>query len=278
MTARNAPAEHDTARLQRSSGTGRLSVVHLDAETRLKTLYQQGCARLRLPRHRGRHGLEAVMINTAGGMTGGDELAWSFEAGPGTALSVTTQASEKIYRSAGAAAKITVTIRAGAGSRLSWLPQETILFDRGALERRITAHLDGQSEALFVEPVVFGRTAMREEVVTGSLRDRWRLFVDGKAVHAEEFAIAGRIADRLKAGAVAGGDHAFATVLLISPRAEALVTDARRLIGDAGGASAWSGKLLIRLVAANGYELRRRLVPVIGLLEPQTPLPKLWTL
>ena len=49
-----------------------------------------------------------------------------------------------------------------------------------------------------------------------------------------------------------------------------------------GGASVWgvkaSGKLLARLYAEDGYQLRQRLVPLVGLLNGKAGLPKLWSL
>ena len=278
MTAQKVAEQRPEGALQRSSGAGRLSAVFMDGKVRLKDLYQQGNAKLRVPRGHGRDVLEAVMINTAGGMTGGDDLSWEFDAGPGTTVSLTTQASEKIYRSSAGAAETAITLKAGAESRLSWLPQETILFDRCSFRRTIHADLDRTSEALFIEPVVFGRTAMDEQVTAGSVCDRWRIFADGELIHAEDFAIEGRVADILKSDAVAGGAGALATVLLVSPNAEAHLDDARLLAGKAGGASAWRGKLLIRLIAESGYELRKRLMPIVQLLDPQTAIPKLWTL
>lgn len=278
MTALKVQKDGGQVRLQRNSGVGRFSVIHLDGETRLKSLYQQGSAKLRIPRHHCGQSMEAVMINTAGGMTGGDDLSWEFDAGPGATLSVTTQASEKIYRAVAGVAATTISIAAGAGSRLSWLPQETILFDRCNFKRTITANLSGDSRALFVEPIVFGRAAMGESVTGGSIRDRWRISVDDALIHADDFSVDGNIAETMKSIAVADGANAYATVLLISPKAGTFVDQARNIAGDSGGVSAWCGKLLIRMVSANGYELRRKLAPVIRLLDPQTAVPKLWTL
>ncbi|TIM59883.1 MAG: urease accessory protein UreD, partial [Mesorhizobium sp.] len=49
-----------------------------------------------------------------------------------------------------------------------------------------------------------------------------------------------------------------------------------------GDASVWSvkksGKLLARLFAEDGYQLRKRLVPLVELLNGRAGLPKLWSL
>ena len=74
----------------------------------------------------------------------------------------------------------------------------------------------------------------------------------------------------------------MATVLLLSAEPEHHLDAVRAILGEAGGASVWevagSGKLLARMVAEDGYMLRRRLIPLIGLLNGQAGLPKVWSL
>ncbi|TGU50672.1 urease accessory protein UreD, partial [Mesorhizobium sp. M00.F.Ca.ET.186.01.1.1] len=100
--------------------------------------------------------------------------------------------------------------------------------------------------------------------------------------HVEDVPIGPHIAAGLQRQAVAGGALASATMLLVSPRAETLLEPARAIIGDQGGASFWSvgqsGKLLARLTAGGGYKLRKRLVPLVELLNGRAGLPKLWSL
>ncbi len=63
--------------------------------SRLEQLFQEGCAKIRLPDTFSNE-MEAILINSSGGLTGGDELEWRADAGEGTSLVVTTQACEKI--------------------------------------------------------------------------------------------------------------------------------------------------------------------------------------
>ncbi len=67
---------------QRVAGHGRLAVAAREGRTRLAELYQEGAAKIRLPRHAD-GSFEAVLINTAGGLTGGDRLGWRIEVGNG---------------------------------------------------------------------------------------------------------------------------------------------------------------------------------------------------
>ncbi|MDG4882253.1 urease accessory protein UreD [Mesorhizobium sp. WSM4884] len=271
---------------QRVAGRGRLFCGKSGGRTRLQRLYQDGSAKIRMPAVQG-DPLEAVLINTAGGLTGGDRLGWSIEVGEGAAASITTQACEKIYRAASDRAETTVRLDVGAGGQIAWLPQETIVFDQAAFARTLDVKLAADAEALLLEATLFGRLAMGERTLLGNFHDRWRVHQNGRLIHAEDFRIGPDIAARLQHRAVAGGARAIATVLLVAPRAETLLEPARAIIGDPhvggwSGASFWSvgqsGKLLARLTAGDGYQLRQRLVPLVELLNGRAGLPKLWSL
>lgn len=271
---------------QRVAGRGRLFCGKSGGRTRLQRLYQDGSAKIRMPAVQG-DPLEAVLINTAGGLTGGDRLGWSIEVGERASASITTQACEKVYRAASDRAATTVSLDVGAGGRIAWLPQETIVFDRAAFARTLDVTLAGSAEALLLEATLFGRLAMGEQTILGNFHDRWRVWQDGRLVHAEDFRIGPDIAAGLQRRAVAGGARAVATMLLVSPCAETLLEPARAIVGDPmvgdwGGASFWSvgqsGKLLARLTAGDGYQLRKRLVPLVELLNGRAGLPKLWSL
>src|ERR1700686_408825 len=80
---------------------------------------------------------EAVLVNTAGGIAGGDRFAIDLELGADARLVVTTAGAEKIYRSLGPDASIDVTATLADGADLVWLPQETFLFDRARLARTV---------------------------------------------------------------------------------------------------------------------------------------------
>lgn len=276
-----APRSLASLASQRVAALGRLGVHFAEGRTRIAELYEEGAAKLRIPRH-DRPGLEAVLINTAGGLTGGDRLSWQVSVGANSELTVTTQACEKIYRSAEGRAEVCAAVKVGEGARLAWLPQETILYQRSALSRSLEVDLAAGAEALVVEAVIVGRKAHGETVSRAIMRDRWRVRRAERLVHAEELALGPDMAAQLAARAGANGATAFATVLLVASDAEPLLNEARHTIGDDGGASFWrvgeTGKLLARLVAKDGYTLRRRLAPLLGLLNRGAALPKLWSL
>jgi len=262
-------------RHQRARGTGRIDTQVLDGRTRLTTLFQEGCAKIRLP-HTHDRSLQAVLINTAGGLTGGDEVDWQVNAVPGARMVLTTQACERVYRSLGDNARVRTRIEVGAGAHLDWLPQETILFDGGGLSRRLEADLAEGARLLAVEAVVLGRTAMDEIVRQGTLRDRWRIRREGRLVFADDLRLEGPIADLADQAPMLAGGRAFASLLLVDDDAGRFLAPLRAVLGPRGGASAFEGKLFARLVAPDGFTLRQALLPALEVLRDGRPLPRVW--
>jgi urease accessory protein len=263
---------------QRAKGTARLVTKSADGKTRLDVFFQEGAAKIRIPQsHDGR--MEAVLINTSGGLTGGDRIGWQVEAGENTHVTVTTQACERVYKSSGGHAEVATALRADARSTLHWLPQETILFDRGALRRALDVELDETAEFIGLEAVLLGRKAMGETLEAGLFRDRWRVRKAGRLIHAEDVCLSGDLGALAARSPVLGGNRAFATLLYCGPRAEALLPQLRALFGEApAGVSLWNGKVVIRLVAPEGFDLRKLLIPAISLLRNGSLAPRVWNL
>jgi urease accessory protein len=272
--------EHAPA-LQRAHGVARLGFSRRGPATVVRESYQEAGLRLRMPRVEPGLPLEVVVINTAGGLTGGDRFALDIVADAGTAAVVTAQAAEKVYRSSGGVATFDTRITVGAGASLDWLPQETILFDGGALKRSLDVDMAADARFLAVECVVFGRLARGESVEAGFLFDRWRIRRGGRLVYAEGLRLDGAVARALATTAAGAGAVATASLLLVSTDAQARLESVRDLLdGDGGavvegGASAFDGMLALRLLSPDPFALRRRLVDVLTLLRG--PVPRVWT-
>ena len=277
MLAENSLEQTKVVSHQRSYGKAMLRVKNERGKTRIADLHQEGCAKLRLPTSR-IEAIQAVMINSSGGITGGDRLEWSFGLEAGTALTLTTQACERVYAASADVARTTVRINVGEGAKLAWLPQETILFNQGAFSRKLEIDLADNAELLLVEPLVFGRKAMNEAVQNGFFKDTWRVNRNGRLFHAEDALFEGDISEQLERLPVTKGHVAVATILLVAPRAEGLLEEARAVIEGAGGVSFWNGKLLARIMAKDSYHLRQILAPLIQLINQDAPLPKIWAL
>ncbi len=260
----------------RATGRIVLSVAVAAGRSRPARVHEAGSVRVRFP-HGNDRALDAVLVNTAGGMTGGDRFDLDIKVGAGAELGITTAAAEKIYRSLGPHTAIDVKFEIEPGGKLAWLPQETILFDRARLRRRIDVDLAHDAGVLLAESTVFGRSAMGETVVSGFFLDRWRVRVGGALVFAESIRLDGGIEERLAEGAVGAGGAAIASVLKI-PGNEKDVAAVRAIPKDfAGevGASAWNGLVAVRCVAGDGAALRHDVTRVLTALG-SAPLPRLW--
>src|SRR5437588_7074052 len=99
----------------RAVGHVALSVKSVEGKTRRAHVHEAGSLRVRCPGAPAQE-LEAVLINTAGGVAGGDRFSLDLAARAGTQLVVTTAAAEKGYRTLGAAATIDVKLDIAAGA------------------------------------------------------------------------------------------------------------------------------------------------------------------
>ena len=244
--------------------------------TQRKRLHESGGLRMHFPGQRARE-LQAVLINTAGGIAGGDRFDLDIAVGDNARLVVSSAAAEKLYRSLGPKARVAIKLCAGAAASLAWLPQETILFDGARLERTIDIDLAADARLIFAEAVVFGRTGMGEAVKHGFLFDRWRIRRGGVLVFAESVRLDGPIAEKLHEAGVANGGAGIATVLIVPGGAETiepLRALASRFRGEVG-TSAWNGIAVARLCAADGAALRHDLMALIATLRGGR-LPHCW--
>ncbi|MEI2300627.1 urease accessory protein UreD [Ensifer sp. MJa1] len=268
---------------QRAWGKGRLVAKSALGRSRIAELYQEGCAKIRLPKTFDAS-MEAVLINSSGGLTGGDRMIWEVAAGTGTEVTVTTQACEKIYKASADTVEVSTRIDVANGARVDWLPQETILFDRASLSRSLEVDLAADATFLAVEAVLLGRKAMGEAVEAGLFRDRWRIRLEGRLLHADNLSLAGDVASLGRRAAVLGGAVAFATLLFVGPQCEALLPCLRGLLDNQTGVGISHlqvgdrDKLVARFAAADGYALRKILIPVISHLRKQKTVPKVWVL
>jgi urease accessory protein len=221
---------------------------------------------------------EGAIINTGGGMAGGDRLSIEVEAGPRSNVLLSTPTAERIYNSTGLNTEVEIALRLAAGSRLAWLPRETILFSGARLVRRLSVDMDRNATLILAEATTFGRLAMGETLGKGLFADRWRVRRGGPLLHAEETRLDGSISLLLERPAIGDAARAVATALMVSPQAEDRLVAARAGLAGARcecGASAWNGMLIGRFLGKDPQALRADLVRFLLVLT-QGCLPQLW--
>jgi urease accessory protein len=271
----------DASSLQRAAGSQRVVFKRRGERTVLDDLRQEGCLKLRFPRVGADEWTTAVTLNSSGGVAGGDRLDGFFAVGEGACATITAQAAERFYRAlpGSDAAHVRNRVNVAAGASLEWLPQETILYDRCALDRRLEVDLAGDAWFLGVESLVFGRAAMGERVAQAWLRDGIHVHRGGRPLLHEAVRLDGEVDAALHRATIAGGARAVATLVLVAPAAEAALDSVRGALTDApgeAGASAWNNMLVARILAADGAALREAVVAVLGVLRAPRPLPRVW--
>jgi urease accessory protein len=237
------------ADLQRVDGAARVAFAPT-----LRDLYQASPCRVFLPRIDGNAGREVVFANTAGGIAGGDRLAYDVAVDGEAHVVATTQAAEKIYRAIDAPARVLTHIAATNGGAVEWLPQETIVFDHARFKRLTLVEVEGDSSMLALEFLVLGRAAHGETMTTCEVSDSWRVRRDGELIWADTLRLSGPMARP----ALLGENRALATVVRVGP-------------GDPiPGATVVNGVTVWRLAALDAASLRRQLARALT-------LPKAWS-
>ena len=258
--------------LQRARGQVGLSMRN----SKLDKLYQSGCAKLMLPKTYGEM-TEAVLLNTAGGITGGDKLDINIEAESGAVI-VTTQTAERLYKSSTEPAKLTVNLSAKRAATLHWMPQETILFDGAELDRTIDLDMSSDSRCLLAETIILGREAMGEHITDCHFTDNWRLYRDGQLFHAESLRLTDRVAEIIGARAGGNGARLLSTILYAGRDAEQ-VSEALAQAVENGAShcavSYWEDRLVIRLASPHAPIARKEVNRLLCLIRQQ-PLPRVW--
>jgi urease accessory protein len=273
----DAASLSDAPTLQRAAGELRVELRARDGRTVLEGLRQAGCLKARFPRPEHGDWASIVTLNTSGGIAGGDALDSAFTVRAGAQATIAAQAAERFYRTlpGSAAAQVRTRIAVAKSAAVEWLPQETILFDRCALDRRLEVELAADSWFLGVESLVFGRAAMGESVEQATLHDMIRVRRDGRLLLHDAIGLKGDVAATLQRSAVAAGARAIATLVHVAPDAEAALDTVREAVPD-GGISAWDGMLIGRLLASDGASLRAAVVAALRALRVGRQLPRVW--
>jgi len=270
--------------LQRASGNVRMrfKIGPSQPNTVLDKLYQDGCSKVRFPQPENEQTFEAVLINTAGGLTDGDRISTSLDWQADTQAIVTTQAAERIYKSRHAKAHLVTELNIAEGAAACWIPQETILFNGGRYRKETSVYLAHNASFFGMESLVFGRSAMGESVNKGSVQEIWKIHVDGKRVFTDAIHINdkqhGDIQKHLNQPAIANGASAIATLVYVNQNCSDRLTELRATIENSsltGGATCLGQLVVIRLLSKSSMELRKTLIRLFNVVH-NTTIPRVW--
>ena len=144
-----------TNKYQRANGKLKISFMNSNDETSIHDLHQSGALKVLIPKSKLKYA-EAVLINTGGGIVGGDNLSIEVEAAKKTNTWITTQASEKVYKSSSEQGILNTKVTLEDNSTLFWCPKETILFHNSKLIRNLDLILKALVNFLLLKILFLG--------------------------------------------------------------------------------------------------------------------------
>ena len=276
-----APGEaaFDLPRSVRVDARLKLHVDFHNGATRLCERHEAGAMRFRFPRAHGR-APEAILVNVAGGLAGGDRVTTEIRAGKGASLSFSSAAAERIYRSAGSVTDLSAELAVEPDAACIWLPQETILHDGARVRRQFSIDLAASAALVFGEMLYFGRRASGEGFSHGTLRESWRVRREGRLILADETRLSRDFSADILRPASLCNHVALATLLFAHESAGDMLEAVRaHLPEEAGlecGASNLDNLIFIRFATPDAAQLRRRFVETARFLSQQIgkPLPR----
>jgi urease accessory protein len=266
----------------------RLAFKTRGATTVLASLYQDGCYKARFPHTETGASVEVILINTSGGLTDGDYLCSDVAWQAGTTALCTTQAAERIYRSRQADATIRTNLTVAAGATACWLPQETIVFDGGRLNRTMNVELASGARLFAVESIVFGRTRMGETNRSGRLFDRWCIRSNGRPVFVDALLIDDvqgvPLTEQLRQPAIANAANCMATLVYAGDDCAARIDAMRQALAATeitAGASNLGPLIVVRILAGDSRTLQESIASVFAAAQlsderPQFAIPRAW--
>ncbi|QOG21567.1 MULTISPECIES: urease accessory protein UreD [Bradyrhizobium] len=228
---------------------------------------------------------EAILINTSGGVAGGDEIRVEVVARGNASVAVTTQAAEKVYRALDRPARILTRLRAEGAARLAWLPQETIVFNQARIARRTEIDVSSGTELIALEWLVLGRIESGEEVLGGHVLDSWRIRLDGRLIWADGFLVSDQVFPQLRKTALLSNWKAIATMIYFGPGLETRLERLREIgasLECACGVTMVGAIIVIRVAAIASVDLRRCLRRFLDQLNHELGygpfgVPKMWS-
>ena len=202
-----------------------------------------------------------VIVHPPGGVVGGDRLELEATLGPGSHALITTPGATRFYRSAGATAVQSATVRLDEGARLEWLPMEAIAYRGCEVENRMRFELAPGAEMIGWDLVALGLPASGEPFDRG----RFLQQIELPGVWLERGRVDAADTRLLDSPLGWAGRRVLATLWFaagapLAPARSAALLDAARAVVDAdplrgeAGASAPQDRLLVLRMLAGRVE------------------------
>jgi len=278
------PVSWSDKHLQRAKGVCRIALAGSRDGNEIVDVFQQSPLRVIFPRIDGAAAKEAVLINTGGGIAGGDRLECGVTAMNGASIAITSQTAERVYRALDQPARILTKLKVDNGAKLAWFPHETIVFNWARLHRETEVEISPGSELVALEWLVLGRAAHGEQMVGGEIRDSWRVKKEGRLIWADTFRISEEVFPHLNRKALLSSCKAIGTLIYFGPELDKrleLLRETSRSVECLCAATSVADLIIVRLAAEESGNLRFALRALLQELSPEFGdgpfrVPKMW--
>ncbi len=223
---------------------------------------------------------QMILINTAGGITSGDNFSVNIEL-DNSSICTSTQAAEKIYKGIDNPGEVNIEINVNNNSNMFWLPQEMILFNNCNLKRKININISNNSNFFMCESIIFGRTSMKEKFTSGLYSDIWKIHKNKKLIHIEASNTDGYETSIFSKVATLNKNCAINIIVGIGEKilkkAEILQNNLKENSVSTSEISIWDEKLIIRTISSDNYHLRFEIEKILSYFFNHN-IPKIWSI
>jgi urease accessory protein len=266
-------------------GSLKLQFANLEGDTYLVSSYSQAPFKVQRPFYpEGKSISHLVILHTAGGIVGGDELVSDLQLLPNSKVLITTATASKLYRSLGDIATGNVNCKVSTGACLEWLPQETIIFNGALYHQKMRIDLAPGATYFAWEITRYGRTARGERFLTGDWRSSVEVYQENRLLWLDRQRIFGD-EHLLNSPNGLGGCSLAGTLVLVgldlSPEILQKIQQLRlNYQGEIGVTSLMKG-LLCRYRGYSTSEVRHLFREIWSLLRPiyldvKATVPRIW--
>ena len=263
-------------KLEKSKGRLEIKIKNQN----LQKLYQQGSLKALMPDFH-ENLKQLMLINTAGGITSGDEYDYEFEI-DNSNLCISTQAAEKIYSGFDNPANLKIKLNLSNNSSVFWLPKELILFNNCNLKRKINFNLSKDSNLILCENIIFGRTSMKEVFEKGYFSDVWNINIDDKLIHTEAINTNSFEKKNFNSFSTLNNNSAVATIIIVGNKFLNNVNNLSETLTNneitTSNYSYWDNKLILRLLSKDSYNLKFAIDKILSYFFEGSKIPKIWNI
>ncbi|TWI69626.1 urease accessory protein [Pseudoduganella lurida] len=222
----------------------------------------------------------AIVVHPPGGVVGGDQLTIDATLHPGSHALLTNPGAAKWYRANGRVSRQRVTLDAGAGAALEWLPQETIFFNDAHVELDHHVTLAADAQYLGCEILCLGRRASGERFSHGTIRQTTSVRRGGRLLWWEQGALTPAV---LASPLGLGGHTVCATLLAVGQPLPATIVTALRALADdpCYGVTQMKGVLAVRWLGQDSEAARELMLDAWRIVRPallgvDAVVPRIW--